>query len=226
MASRREPVEDVVDHTPAPSQQYNGMVFEADDLALPRMRVVGKDADLVNLGIAEPCDIAIGAGADDPDSTVYAAPGNVTFMVLAFYTNYTDKFGGEKGSWQAGDPAMPETAKKTYHYTLCVPDYDTILPVMYTAGGGAAATWRRGIHNLLAKQQMAGKPPYELGFTLSTEMKSGTIAGGAKKSWPAGVLGRVELTAEQLKIGAALYETVCGAPRTQIESGDNDVADL
>lgn len=225
MASRRTPVEDVVDHTPAP-QQHNGMEFDAEDLALPRMRVVGKDADLVNLGIAQPCDVAIGAGADDPDSTVYPAPGNVTFMVLAFRSNYTDKFGGEKGSWQAGDPAMPDTAKKTYHYTLCVPDFDTVLPVTYTAGGGAAAMFRR-INTLLAKHTaLGGGLPYELGFTLSTEMKSGTIAGGAKKSWPAPVLGRVELTAEQLVVGAALYETVCGAPRTQLESGDNDVADL
>jgi hypothetical protein len=224
MASRRDPVEDTA---PVPEQNHS-MGFSSSDLALPRMRVVGKDARLVELGIAKPCDIAIGADAEDPDSEVYPSPGNVTFMVLACHINLAMPYGKGEGSWDLGDPSAPDGAKKQYHYTLCVPDYDGILPVKFTASGGAAGKFRR-INTLIAKHtepSLGNRPPYELGFTLSTFMDSGTIDGN-KKSWPAPVLGRTELTDEQLKIGAAMYESVVGTGRAQLTAGSgNDLADL
>lgn len=225
MASRRAPVDEPVDNTPqTPASASYDMGFAADELALPRLRVVGKDARLVELDIARPGDIAIGADAEDPDSTVYPNPGDVLFVILDKRVNYACGYGGTPGSWEEGDPSMPDDAKKQYHYTLCVPEFDTILPVVYTAGGGAAGKFRR-INTILAKHTgVAQRPPYELGFKLSTYMESGTIQGN-KKSWPAPVIAKAELSPEQLAVAKEMYESVVGPGRKQLAAGNTDGPD-
>ena len=93
MAAKRTAVKD---EAPAPTG-YN-MGFDASDLTLPRLRVVGKDARLVELEVAKAGDIAIGSDAEDQDSNVFPNPGNVTVYILGEpHVNYACGFNGPDG---------------------------------------------------------------------------------------------------------------------------------
>lgn len=208
---------------PAAEVQKYDHGFTAEDLTLPRMRVVGKDADLVTAGVAKPADIAIGNSSDDEESTVYPAPGGVKFFVLTWRANYACGFNGPKGQWDEGDPEMPADAKKQYHYTLCVPGFDSILPVLYTANGTAAREFRK-VNTALAQAGMSGKGPHEVAFELSSKMFSANI-NNQTKTWPGPVIKRAQPTDEELQIAAAMYESIVGPGRAQIESGSVSGAD-
>lgn len=216
MAARRTKTEDA----PAEIVPYN-TGLGADDLALPRLRVVGKDADLVGLGIAKPLDVAIGATSDDEDSTVYPSPGNVKFHVLTVRSNYACGFNGPKGSWEEGDPEMPAEAKKQYHYVLCIPAHNAILPVLHTANGSAAKEWRK-INTVIAQAGGAGRAPYEQAFELTTKMASATI-NGQQKTWPAPVLRRAEATPEDLAVAKEMHVSIVGDGRKQITTSTDTV---
>jgi hypothetical protein len=215
MAARRNP---------APEPEQTEVVpydtgLDASDLTLPRLRVVGKDADLVNAGVAKPADVAIGNSSDDEDSTVYEAPGGVTFHVLSIRSNYACGFNGPKGQWEAGDPEMPAEAKKQYHVMLCVPEFNTILPVMYTANGMSAKEFRN-VNTVIAQAAAMGKAPYESAFTISTKTYSATI-GGAQKLWPGPVFRRAEATEANLEVARAMHESFQGS-RKQIAAASSD----
>lgn len=214
MATRRAAVEEQVEEvTATPVQSGLG----ASDMALPRMRVVGKDADLVGLGVAKPLDIAIGASSDDEDSTVYDGTEGLRFCILDVRFNYACGFNGPKGVWEEGDPEMPAEAKKQYHYTLCIPEHDDFLPVLYTANGSAAKELRKA--NTAYMQGLAqGKHPTDIVFSLTTKMASATI-NGQTKTWPAPVIKRAQFSDDEKATASAMYDAVMGG-RKQIESGD------
>lgn len=213
MAERRtKPETDEATEAPA---SYD-MGFSADDLTLPRMRVVGKDARLVELNVAKGGDIAIGNDAEDEDSTVYEAPGGVKFYVITWRSNFACGFNGPKGSWEEGDPEMPPDAKKQYHYTLFVPGFDTILPVLHTANGSAAKVWR-SVNTALAKYSMQGAP-YEVAFELRTKTNTANI-NGQQKSWPGPVVVRAEADESEVAIAKGMHDSIVGPGRRQIESG-------
>jgi hypothetical protein len=221
---RRTPVEPEVE----PAQSY-AMGFGSDELALPRLRVVGKDSDMANAGIAKSGDIAIGDSKDDADATVFGPNDGVKFVVLDYRVNYACGFNGPKGSWEEGDPEMPAEAKKQYHYTLCVPGFDTILPVLYTAGGSAAKTLR-AVNTKLAKHTTPaphgkGQPPYTLGFAMTTKIFSAQI-NGQTKTWPGPVIGLAALTDEEIEVAKALYETVVGPGRKQLDAASSETPDF
>ncbi len=205
----------------APAAEAYDMGFAADDLTLPRLRVVGKDARLVELGVAKGGDIAIGADAEDEESTVYEAPGGVKFYVIAWRSNYACGFNGPKGSWEDGDPEMPADAKKQYHYTLLCPDFDTILPVVHTANGSAAKVWRN-VNTKLAKHSMAGAP-YEVAFELRSKMNTANI-GGQQKSWPGPVISLAEADPAEVEIAKAMHDSIVGPGRRQLDAGSGSDA--
>lgn len=216
MAERRTPVEPEQD-TAAPASQGYDMGFDASDLTLPRLRVVGKDARLVELGVAKGGDIAVGDDAEDEQSTVYPAPGGVKFYVIAWRSNYACGFNGPKGSWEQGDPEMPAEAKKQYHYTLFVPEFDTVLPVLYTANGSAAKVFR-GVNTRLAKHSITGAP-YEVAFVLGTKINSANI-NGQQKSWPGPFVAIGEATEAEVKIAKGLHDAIVGPGHKSLDSGD------
>ncbi len=206
MAARKTAVPEP--EAPVAAQPYD-MGFDAQDVTLPRMRVVGKQAKLVDLDIARPGAIAIGNGADDEDSLLFADAlkgEGVRFYVLAIRVNYACGFDGPKGTWNEGDPEMPPDAKRQYNYTLYVPAFDNILPVLYTAGGTAARE-ARGINTKLAKHVMAGAP-YELCFEMTTRINtSGT------NSWPGPVFKLVKPDEAEIALAKSMHDAVVGSRR-------------
>lgn len=215
MAERREPIEDAEEVT-ATLVNDGGPNFSAADLALPRLRIVGKDAQLVELGVAKPMDLAIGEDAEDEDSTIYPHPGSLRMHVITWRYNYGCGYGKQEGQWDEGDPEMPACAKKQYHYTLFIPDYDRVMPVLYTASGGMAKVMR-GVNTKIARNGM--DRPYEQAFELVTFMKTGNPGGNGQKSWPAGKIALIEANPDDVKIAQGLYEALVGSPRTQLSSG-------
>ncbi len=214
--ARRTPVEPQ-DETPV-SAGYD-MGFTASDLTLPRMRVVGKDADLVTAGVAKPCDVAIGNSSDDELSTVYEAPGGVKFYVIDWRANYACGFNSpNKGSWEEGDPEMPADAKKQYHYTLFVPQFDMVLPVLYTANGSAAKIFR-GVNQRLYKHCMTGHP-CDVAFVLNTKMNTGNI-NGQNKSWPGPVIALGEAVESEVKIAKGLHTAIVGGGAKQLDAASD-----
>lgn len=214
---RREPVEEVVDAVVVDSPSVpTGPKFDAADLALPRLRVVGKDAQLVNLNVASPGDLAIGADAEDEMSAVFPAPGGLRFYVVTWRMNNACGYDEQDGVWEDGDPTMPPCAKRQYHYTLFIPQHDRMMPVLYTANGGAAKVWR-GVNTAIARVGM--DKPYVQAFELTTKTCSGNPGGKGQKSWPCPVVTLTEAVEDEVKIAEALYESLVGKPRTQLGSG-------
>lgn len=217
MADRREPIEsDAEEYGTSPSTVNHGPSFDASDLALSRLRIVGKDAQLVGLGVAQPGDLAIGADAEDEDSTVYPAPGGLKFHIITWRSNFACGYGQQQGQWDEGDTEMPPCAKKQYHYTLFIPQYDRIMPVIYTANGTAAKAMRQ-VNTAVARHGITR--PFEQAFELNTFMASGNPGGNGIKTWPAPKIKLVEADPEDVKLAEGLYNSMVGQAPAQLGSG-------
>lgn len=206
----------------APPAPYN-LGLGARDIQPNRLRVVGKLSKLVELDIAKPGDIAVGQDAEDPDSVVLynAKTGKepVRFYVLAIHANYACGFNGPPGTWEEGDPEMPAEAKRQYNYTMFVPDYDELLPVVYTAGGTAAREARK-LQTALARHCISGAP-YELAFQMTTKINT-----SGQNSWPGPVFAATEAVADEVEKARAMHDSIVGPPRPQLAAGeDGEVQD-
>lgn len=212
MAARRETIEP----ESAPSQSYD-LGLGLDDISLPRLRIVGRQAKLVELEVAKPGDIAIGQGADDEDSTIVFERGGdkgVRVYVLKIHANYACGFDGPNGSWEEGDPEMPPDAKRQFNYTLYVPSYDDTLPVLYTASGGAAGVARRGLNTALGTHCISGHVT-DLCFELTSKMNPHT-----KGAYPGPVWKLAQPDADEVKAARAMHDSVVGPERRALESGE------
>lgn len=188
------------------------MGLTSEDVTLPRMRVVGKLAKLVEADIAKAGDIAIGQNAEDEDSIIVPKPGGVRFYVLKMHANYACKFGGPQGQWEEGDPEMPPEAKRQYNYTLYVPDHDTLLPVLYTTSGTAAREGRK-INGVLLKHIVSGAP-YELCFEITTKTNT-----AGTNSWPGPVFNLAKPDPAEVEAAKAMHDSIVGSGRAQLEAG-------
>lgn len=212
---RREPIQDV--ETVNGTVANPGPSFDASDLALSRLRVVGKDARLVELGVAKPGDLAIGTDAEDVDSAIYPAPGGLRLYVITWRTNYACGYGGPQGQWDAGDPERPPAAKKQYHYTLFIPEHDQLMPVIYTANGTAAKIMR-SVNTAIARNGQ--DRPYELAFEITTEIRTGTPSGQTSpKSWPSPVLKLAEANPSEVEAAKRFYDKIVGPGQAALNAG-------
>lgn len=174
------------------------LAMSAEDVALDRLRVVGRQAKLVELEIAKPGDIAIGQDAEDEDSTIAHTKGGdpVRFYVLDMWANYACGFDGPKGQWNEGDPEMPADAKRQFNYLLCIPSFDERFPVRYTASSSAAGVFKK-VNGAIMRHE---GPLFELAWDLSTKIN---MAG--TNTWPGPVVKRAEADTVEVAIAAKMY---------------------
>ncbi len=210
-----------------PRPVYN-MGLGAEDVQLPRLRIIGKlaklaDADLhphpsiEGRALAVPGDIAIGADAEDDESTIIGRPGPVKVYVIQVTSNYGTKFGGtEGGPWEEGDPDMPSDAQRQFNYLLYVPSESDTFPVKYTASSTAARE-ARGMNTKLVAAGLNGTPPYEFAWELTTKTNtSGT------NSWPGPVFKLAQPDPAEVAKAKAMHDSIVGAPSAQLGSGEDD----
>lgn len=195
---------------------YN-MGLGSEDVSLPRLRIVGKLAKMIDLGVAKSGDIAIGQGAEDDESMVVPKGESVRFYVLSITPNYACSYADVerdpalKGQWEQGDPDMPPQAKRQFNYLLFVPEFDSTFPVKYTASSTAARE-ARAINTKLTAYCLGGGAPYELCFEMSTKMNT-----AGQHSWPGPVFKLVESNDGEVQAAKAMHDSVVGPPRTQLE---------
>lgn len=217
MAAARKEVVAEPEATP-----YN-LGITSEDISPSRMRVVGKQADLIAiLDNCKPGDIAIGQGSEDEDSEIVwsvktGGPG-VKFYVLKIHTNYACGFNGPKGSWEEGDPEMPDEAKRQYTYTLYIPSYDTMMPVLFTAGGTAAKEARK-MNLALAKHCLVGAP-YEKAFAMTSVVRT-----AGTNSWPGPVFKAAEPDATEVADAKAMHDNLVAPPQRQLAAASVDSED-
>jgi hypothetical protein len=212
MAARKTAVD-----TPDQPAAYN-LGLSLEDMKMPRLRVVGRQAKAVELDIAKAGDLMIGADAEDEESQIVKALNakeTLRVHILKIHANYACKFGGPQGQWEEGDPEMPADAKRQYNLTLFVPDHSEILPVTYTASGSAAGVVRKVITKLQVAG-LGGHPPYEFAYDVSTVINtSGT------NSWPGPVFSLAEADADHVAAAQAMHDSVVAPPRAALASGDD-----
>ncbi len=219
MAARKAaPQDDVVDAVEVGSTGGHHTGLDARDITLSRIRVVGKQADILDIrDDARPGMLMVGEDSTDEDATLVKAldgAGGIRFYVLKVHANYACGFNGPKGQWEEGDPSMPPDAKRQYTYTLFCPDHDDTLPILYTAGGTAAREARK-VNKKLAVAGISGDP-VELCFEIST-----TIRTGGTNSWPGPVFKLVESVPAEVAAAKAMRDTVVGPPRAQLTAGSD-----
>ncbi len=164
------PSTEVSTHVAAPGN----IAFEAGDIKLDRMRIVNALSDQFKMENLKVGDVYITADADDPNAEKILGrdekPG-VTFYVLNMTRHLSARHEGKFQQWPVGSPDAPANAKLAFEYTLCVPDVDPFLPVMYTMGGAAART-ASTINKALLVNGAKGLSPWTQAFELTTTMKS------------------------------------------------------
>lgn len=188
------------------------------DFQMPRMRVVGRQAKLVEAGVAKPGNIAIGADAEDAESVLFDALNGkepVRFYVLKVHPNYATKFGGTPGVWEEGDPEMPDDAQRQYNYTMYVPAISDVIPVIYTASSTAAGEGKRKVNTRIGVDAVEGKPPYTRAFEMTTKINT-----RGQNSWPGPVIVLVEPVASEVAIAKEMHDSIVGPPRQSIGTGD------
>lgn len=200
----------------------------AEDVELNRLRIIGKLADMADAekmphpddpdrALALVGDLAIGAGADDENSTIVKRPGPVRFYVLTFHPNYGTKYGGtEGGPWEEGDPDMPSDAKRQFNYLLYVPEHDKVFPVKYTASSSAAREAKRGMNTKLVTAALGGTPMYEFAWEMTTK----TNHNAAGDTWPGPVFKLVQPNPEEVAAAKQMHDSIVGDPQGELESGE------
>lgn len=211
MAARKS---DAPKTTEAP--QYDGrhnIAITADDVALPRMRIVQTSGDHFKARRFEEGDIVIGTSSDDVGAVkVGGEDEGVIFHVLDMVKKKSgEDEAGNYRSWNLGDPETPAGAKDSYEFTLCIPEFDTMMPVLYTFGGSSARIGE-GINSALARHQQTAAP-YELAFKMTTQKKQRD-----RNSWAAPVVLAQPANQASIEVAASMADQLAGPAQQMIES--------
>lgn len=198
--------------------KYN-IAITADDVSLPRMRIVQTSGDHFKARRFEEGDIVIGAASDDVNAEkVGDSENGVVFHVLDMVKKKSgEDEAGNYRSYNLGDPETPAGAKDSYEYTLCIPEFDTMMPVLYTFGGSAARIGE-GINTALAKHQQSAAP-YELAFKMTTAVKQRD-----RNTWAAPVVIAVQVDPTSIIAAASMADQLAGPSAKQLEASTDDFA--
>lgn len=187
----------------------------AGDIALPRLYRGESSSPHVKEGNAPVGSIFLASGKDDPAPEVLWKKGEevgVLFSVLSL-SKYRSIFeDGQSERWDVNDPEAPEDSWIVYDYTLALPG-STDLPVRWALTRSNTPTAKQ-VNVVLAKQ-MAERPPYSIGFRLTTRSKSNN-----KGSWFVFQAVPAEMTDEQIQQAASLAEMVANQPEPQPAASD------
>jgi hypothetical protein len=217
MAARKTTPAERTDDTPAEPYTGYSVGLEAEDVARPRMRIVSSQGDYQKMRpkMFGEGDLVIGIASDDPEADLVYESGSdspgVLFHVLAMNKHLTsDKDAQGKPQkfqrYDIGDPDAPPNAKTVYEYTLCLPEYDTFLPVMFAFSPGSARV-AQGINSALLRHQQSGAP-WELAFRLTTARKQRD-----SYVWDAPVVVAVEPEPKHLETANAMGALVVSAQK-------------
>ena len=200
----------------APAAPHHSIEIGAEDVALPRMRICQDLSDHVKARRFEVGDIVVGIESDDAEAVkVGDAKTGVRFHVLAMTSHLEGKDETDNFTrWEHGDPEAPIKARTAYEFTLCVPEYDEMLPVKFTFGGSAARV-AKGINSALVRHQAAG-PPWDISFVMTTAMKQRD-----RYTWAAPVVTAALPEPKLAAIAASMGESLTAAPQQQIEAGED-----
>jgi hypothetical protein len=197
-----------------PAREHYQISMQSKDIALPRLRIVSNQSDHFKAGRFKEGDIVVGIASDDPEAERLYEYGSkdcgVVFHVLDMHTFLSGEKGGQLWRWDIGDPEAPSDARTTYEYTMCVPAYDEMLPVLYTFSPGSSRV-AQGINAAILRQQQSG-PPWGLAFSMTSAMKSRD-----RYTWAAPVVVAVEPNAGALKAADAMGTALTASVPKAIE---------
>ncbi len=204
---------------PEERTQHHTIALQAEDIALPRLRIVSNQSDHFKSKRFNEGDIVVGISSDDPDAERLYEFGSddegVVFHVLNMSTHLSgENSAGQLSRWSIGDPEAPSSARVAYEYQLCVPAYDALLPVTYTFSAGSAQV-AKGINSALLRHQQSG-PPWELCFRMTTAMKKRD-----RYTWAAPIVTAIQADQAALDVAEAMGQQLTSATTRQIEESSS-----
>lgn len=188
------------------------MELDADDVALPKVKIGQYTADSVKDQLVKAGSIFTITGADDPDPVVLLAPegrkkdtsdqDGVLFHVLGMRKGLSySPPGGQLETWAFGDPSAPAEAWTTYTYYVVLPEHDDAFPYtwLFTKTAKPAA---RQINTAWAR---SGKAPEELAFRATTKHRENT-----QGEWFVPIISSVKAEDKNIEIARALIPMLAG----------------